>query len=73
MNISKAIYKIDLSEEDLKEALEFYLLKKHSQRVEVTNIKHLVGERTEGYGSMEVDVPYQEGLTITCEEKTYEH
>lgn len=70
MKISKTSYSIEVTEDDLKEALEFYLKDQLGCVVEVSNIKHLVGERTEGYGGTEIDIPYQEGLLLTCNNKS---
>lgn len=65
MQIEKSQTVISLSEHDLMKALEYWLLVVHGQRVEIKHLTHLVGERTEGYGQMEIDVPYQEGVKLT--------
>ena len=69
MKIEKSETKIILTEEDLKSALEYWLLVVHRQSVEIKHLEHLVGERTEGYGGCEVDVPYQEGVKLTVTDK----
>lgn len=65
MQVEKSQTTITLSEHDLKCALEYWLLVVHQQRVEIKGLTHLVGERTEGYGQMEIDVPYQDGVKLT--------
>ena len=59
---------LEIGEEELKKALEFYIKNVYREDVTVTHLKHNTGYRTEGYGMMEMDVPYQEGLTLTVKE-----
>lgn len=67
MEISKATYKMSLSEEELKEAIEFYTKHKYSQEIKIKYLMHKVGSRTEGCDHMEIDIPYQEGVEFICE------
>ena len=68
MKTSKPTYTMQLSEEELKLAVSFYLDKVHNQQVEITHLKHVVGERTEGYGMQEIDIPYQKGIKIRVQD-----
>ena len=45
MEISKPSYKMSLSEEELKTAIEFYTKHKYNQTIKITHLTHLVGER----------------------------
>lgn len=65
MKIEKATTLITLSEEDLKSAIEYWLKFVHGQRVEIKHLEHLVGTRTDGFGHMEIDIPYQEGVKLS--------
>lgn len=67
MKISKTSFTIELSELELKCAIEEYYHHKHNERIAITNLKHLIGERTEGYGMCEIDVPYQEGVRVVAQ------
>lgn len=67
MIISKATYKMSLSEEELKEAIEFYTKHKYNQDISIKYLTHKVGYRTDGHGAMEIDIPYQEGVEFICE------
>lgn len=68
MKISDRSFKIDLSEEDVIQALEYWLYEQHNQDIAIKHLKHKVGSRTQDCGNMEIDVPYQEGLELTCED-----
>lgn len=65
MKIEKSTTVITLSEEDLKSAIEYWLMVVHNQRVEIKHLEHLVGTRTDGFGHMEIDTPYQEGVKLS--------
>ena len=69
MQITKPTYTMTLSEQDLAEAVAYWIKNVHKQNIKIKNIQHLVGTRTDGHGMMEIDIPYQEGLKITVEEK----
>lgn len=64
MNISKAQYKMSMSEEELIEAIEFYTKHKYNQDVKITYLKHNVGYETDISG---YDIPYQKGVEFTCD------
>jgi hypothetical protein len=65
MDISKPEYNAEITEDELQSVLEDYLSNKLKQPIEVKYLKHNVGWRTEGHGAMEMDIPYQEGLSLT--------
>ena len=69
MKIEKATTVITLSEDDLKQAIEYWLRVEHHTDVEIKHLQHLCGTRTEGYGGCEFDVPYQEGVKIQVVDK----
>lgn len=69
MKTTSPTYTCAISERELKEALEFYMLHKYKQDVTVSSLTHNVGYRTEGCGGMEMNVPYQEGLTYKVQDR----
>ena len=59
--------KLEIGEEELKKAMEFYIKHVYNEDVTVTHLIHNTGYRTEGYGVTEMDIPYQEGLILQVE------
>lgn len=63
MKVSQSSYTIGLNEEELKTAIGYYMKWVHGKDIAIEHLKHLVGERTEGYG-LNINIPYQEGVEI---------
>lgn len=68
MDITKE-FVLKLSEERLKEAVEYYMNNYYKQNLKITHITHDVRSFTEGYGRMEMDYEEADGLTIKAVEK----
>ena len=69
MKIEKSTTVITLSEEDLKKAIQYWLLVVHRTDIDITHLEHLSGYRTESCGIGEFDVPYQEGVKLLVVDK----
>lgn len=67
MDIKKNIT-IELSENDVKEIIEYYL-NSDGYNVTVDNINFSVGVKTEGFGMGEYDVYYFKAAYVNCKEK----
>jgi len=67
MNITKE-FTLKISEEELKEAVEYYMNNHYKQNLKITHITHDTHSFTEGYGSMEMDYEEADGLTIKAVE-----
>jgi len=57
-----------MSEEELKEAVEYYINSRYKQNLKISHITHEVSKITEGYGMMERDYEVANGLTIKAVE-----
>ena len=70
MKMTKPTYTVQLSEDDLKEALEYWLLNKHEQSVNIKTLTHKTKSWTEGGGGMqEIDYTVPDGVSLKIEEK----
>lgn len=67
--IHKPMFNSDMSEEELKQCIEFWISFKYHQDITITHLSHNVGERTGMWGTTEISIPYQEGVTIICRNK----
>ena len=69
MNISSK-QTITLSEQELYQAIEFYLKHAHDKTVSITSLSHLTREWTEGGGGMmEIDYSEPNGVRFECVEE----
>ena len=67
MNFSEAKYTGYLSEDELKEAIEYYMLNKCKRATKITHLKHKTKSWTEGGGGMpEIDYTVDDGVEFTC-------
>lgn len=70
MKITKPTYTMQLSEDELKEALEYWLLNKHKQFVNIKTLTHKTKSWTEGGGGMpEIDYSAPDGVSLKIEDK----
>lgn len=68
MEVSNKSYEIQLNEDELKSAIELYMSVQHGVSVKIKYLKHKVGSVIESYGSSEIDIPYQDGVSMTVED-----
>lgn len=66
---TQAVYEATVSEESLKEILEYYWKHKYTQDINISNVVHKTGHTTEGFGINERDYDYPDGLQIKFKEK----
>ena len=69
MESSKAVYTMSMSEDELKEAIEFYTEHKYKQRIKIENLKHKTRSYTEGFGAYERDYSEPDGVSFTATDK----
>ena len=62
---TQATYTSRISEESLKEVLEYYWKNKLNQDITITSVKHEETTETQGFGMNEFDITQPNGLTIT--------
>ena len=68
MKMSKPTYTMNMSEEELTSAIEYYMLNKYKQPVKIKHLKHKTKTWTEGGGGMmEMDYSAPNGVEFTCE------
>lgn len=67
MNMSKPLYTMSMTEEELIEALEYYTEHVHGQKINIKTLKHKVRSWTEGFGMCEMDHSEPDGIEFTCE------
>jgi len=66
MNVSSKLT-ITLSEQELYQAIEFYLKHAHDKNVSIKSLSHLTREWTEGGGGMmEIDYSEPNGVRFEC-------
>ena len=68
MNMSKPTYTMSMTEDELLEAIEYYMLNKYKNSIKIKNLTHKTKTWTEGGGGMmEMDYSKPNGIEFTCE------
>ena len=67
MDFGKVQYTLSMTEEELREAIEYYTLHKYQQKIKIQTLTHKTREWTEGYGMCERDLSEPDGVSFTCE------
>lgn len=58
-----------MTEDELKEAIEYYSEHKYKQRIEIKHLTHKVRKWTEGFGMCERDYEEPDGVSFTAVNK----
>ncbi len=66
---TQATYSSHISENSLKEILEFYWKHHLKQDIIISNVTHATSNITRGFGMSEMDITEANGLTINFKDK----